>query len=86
MEEAIERLRAVPESQQEQLARFLLNELEEDSRWADSTTAHADVLRRLADDLLADDDRGLCPPLDSDTRGQPSCATCCGSKNHCGAS
>jgi hypothetical protein len=64
MEQAIERLRAIPESQQEQLARFLLNELEEDSRWADSTANHADALRRLVDDVLSDDARGACDPLD----------------------
>ena len=66
MEQAIERLRAVPEPQQEQLARFLLNELEEDNRWADSTAAHADALKRLAENVLADDVRGLCTPLDPD--------------------
>jgi len=66
MEQAIERLRAVPESEQEQLARFLLNELEEDSRWSASTAAHADALRRLANQVLAEDEQGATEPLDPD--------------------
>jgi hypothetical protein len=67
MEQAIERLRAVPESQQEQLARFLLNELEEDSRWESSTAAHADALRGRVNEVLAVDARGDCEPLNPDT-------------------
>jgi hypothetical protein len=67
MEQAIERLRAVPELQQEQLARFVLNELEEDSRWSASTAAHVDALRRLADQVLAEDEKGATEPLDPDS-------------------
>jgi hypothetical protein len=66
MEQAIERLRALPETQQDPLARFLLNELEDDQRWAASTLRHADALGRLADRVLADDARGECEPLDPD--------------------
>ena len=66
MEQAIERLRAVPEPQQESVARFVLNELEDDDRWSASTALHADALGRLADRVLADDARGNCAPLDPD--------------------
>jgi hypothetical protein len=45
MEQAIERLRSVPESKQDQLARFLLCELEEDERWSRSTSEHEDKLK-----------------------------------------
>jgi hypothetical protein len=67
MEQAIARLQAVPETQQDPFARFLLNALEEDERWAASTASHVDVLQRLADQILADDARGRCEPLDPDT-------------------
>jgi hypothetical protein len=67
MEQAIERLRAVPDSQQDLLARFLLTELEEDNRWAVSTANHVDALDRLAAEVLADDAAGKCEPLDPDT-------------------
>ena len=64
MEQAIERLRTVPESQQDQVAQFLLSELDEDSRWAASTAAHIDAARRLAESVLADDERETFGPLD----------------------
>lgn len=64
MQEAIERLRAVPESQQDPLAEFLLHELAEDERWGASTKAHAGKLKALIDDVLADDAKGRCEPLD----------------------
>ena len=65
MEKAIERLRAVPESEQEIFARFLLNELEDDERWA-ASTARQHALGRLAERVLASDARGECEPLDPD--------------------
>lgn len=66
MEEAIERLRSVPTDQQDEVARFVLNELQEDERWAATTVAHADQLQKLIDQVLVDDDCGLCGPLDPD--------------------
>jgi hypothetical protein len=66
MQEAIERLRAVPESKQDQLARFLLRELEEDERWSRSTAEHEDKLKGLIDKVLADDVAGASEPLDPD--------------------
>ena len=64
MQQAIERLSAVPESQQDPLAEFLLNELAEDERWAGSTKNHAGNLKGLIDGILADDAHGRCEPLD----------------------
>jgi hypothetical protein len=55
LEQAIERLRAVPEVQQDQLASFLLNELEEEERWMHSTAQHETALRQLVQDVLNDD-------------------------------
>jgi len=66
MEQAIERLRAVPETKQDELARFLLSELEDDERWSRSTAAHETKLKNFVDKLLADDSRGLSEPLDPD--------------------
>ena len=67
MEQAIERLRAVPETQQDQLAQFLLSELDEDARWSASTQANIERLRRLGEQVLADDQRGACEPLNPGT-------------------
>ena len=66
MEQAIERLRAVPAAQQDEIARFLLEELEEDIRWSQSTADHENKLKGLIDEVLADDARGDCEPLDPD--------------------
>jgi hypothetical protein len=67
MEQAIERLRAVPEPEQDRLASFLLSELEDDERWVATTAANADKLRALSERVLADDARGACEALDPDT-------------------
>lgn len=64
MEQAIERLRAVPEGQQDGLAEFLLHEIAEDERWARTTQDHAAKCRALAESILADDAKGCCEPLD----------------------
>ena len=66
MEQAIERLRTVPENEQDRLAQFLLSELEEDERWARSTSAHEDKLEGLVARVLADDAHGKCPELGPD--------------------
>jgi hypothetical protein len=64
MRRVIDRLRAVPEPQQDQLAEFLLHELEEDERWSATTASHTDALRRLSDRILEDDAKGRTEPLD----------------------
>ncbi len=64
MKQAIERLRAIPESQQDRVAEFVLQELAEDERWAASTHDHARKLEGLVENVLADDAQGRCEPLD----------------------
>jgi hypothetical protein len=55
MEQAIKRLRAIPVAQQDEVARFVIAELEEDVRWSQSTAKHQDKLRGLMDEVLKDD-------------------------------
>ena len=66
MEQAIERLRAIPEGQQDQLAEFLLNELDDDQRWLQSTSVHSEKLNTLVSKVLADDASGNSVALDPD--------------------
>jgi hypothetical protein len=66
LEQALDRLRQMPEDRQDLMAKFLLHEIEEDERWTSSTTANADKLRGLLDRVLEADDRGECEPLDPD--------------------
>jgi hypothetical protein len=58
LQQAIERLQQAPEDRQDVLAALLLHELDEDERWAHSTTANIDKLRGLVQDVLAADRRG----------------------------
>jgi hypothetical protein len=64
LQEAIDRLRNIPDDRQDSLARLLLHEIDEDERWQNSTADHADKLRGLVEDILAADARGECEPLD----------------------
>ncbi len=67
VEQAIERLRQMPdENRQDLLARLVLHEIEEDERWMHSTETHAGKLRELVDDILEADRNGKCEPLDPD--------------------
>ncbi|MCI0335805.1 MAG: hypothetical protein L0228_21570 [Planctomycetes bacterium] len=66
IEQAIERLRQMPEERQDLIARLILHEIEEDERWMCSTDANAAKLQRLVDLVYDADDRGECEPLDPD--------------------
>jgi hypothetical protein len=57
LEKAIEHLRSLPESKQDELALFLLSELDEDSRWSQTTSKYEHELKGLVDQVLSDDDR-----------------------------
>jgi hypothetical protein len=66
LEEAIERLKQMPENQQDFLAQLLLHEIGEDERWQKSTVQHSDKLKSLVADILEAERRGECEPLDPD--------------------
>lgn len=66
LQQAIDRLQQAPDEQQDALAALLLHELDEDARWTESTAANVDKLRHLVKDVLADDQRGECEPLEPD--------------------
>jgi hypothetical protein len=67
LETAIERLRQMPEEQQDSIAKLLLHEIDEDERWARTTAAHEGKLQQLVDDILEADGRGECEPLNPET-------------------
>lgn len=64
LEQAVARLRQVPEDRQDLIARLILHELEEDERWMQSTDSNASKLQTLVDQVFDADDRGECEPLD----------------------
>ena len=64
LDQAIERLRQMPQDRQDSLARLVLHEIEEDERWLRSTASNATKLQGLIQNVLEADDRGECEPLD----------------------
>jgi hypothetical protein len=64
LEQAIERLKQMPEDRQDSLAQLLLHEIEEDELWQKSTDEHADKLKGFVAEILEADRRGECEPLD----------------------
>ena len=66
LEQAIERLKQMPEDQQDSLAQLLLHEIDENERWQQSTARHSEELQSLVADILEAERRGECEPLDPD--------------------
>lgn len=66
LEQAVEKLRGLPDDRQESFARFLLHELETDEAFEASSVTHRDSLTRLVKDVLASDARGETEVLDPD--------------------
>lgn len=63
LETAIERLKALPEAEQEYLAQLLLDEMEaDDAKWEALTSKHADRTSRCRGD--AANSMASCEPLD----------------------
>ena len=64
LEDAIAKLRQLPEGEQESVARFVLHELEKDREWRRASESHTESLAKLIAEVIVDDDRGECPDLD----------------------
>ncbi len=64
LEQALEKLRELPDDRQESFARFLLHELETDVAFEASSATHQESLTRLVKDVLAADARGEAEVLD----------------------
>ena len=66
LSEAIDTLRRLPADEQDRYAGFLLREIEEDREWEQTSVKHADKLRKLADQAIADDRAWRTEELDPD--------------------
>ena len=64
LEIALERLKTLPEEEQNSLAQLLLDEMDEDAKWDATTAKHGDKLDLFADEVLASNDCDKCEPLD----------------------
>jgi hypothetical protein len=68
MDEALSKVKALSEEEQEAIAALILREIESERRWDElfAQTASADLLSRMADEALADAKAGLVRKLDLD--------------------
>ena len=64
LEDAFARAAELPEQAQDDFARWLLNELDAESRWADLFAESGNTLTKLAEEALAERARGESQPLD----------------------
>jgi len=64
LEEALARAAELPADEQDALAAIILDEIEDERRWAATFRASQDALVRLADEALDDSNRGETTSLD----------------------
>jgi hypothetical protein len=64
MEQAIERLRALPPEKQDSIAGIVLHELDSSDRWDELFSQYSPGLQRLADEAQKEYEAGLTEPLD----------------------
>jgi hypothetical protein len=66
MEQAIEKVRQLPEQDQESIASIILQEIESDHRWEElfARPESADLLSRMADEAMAEARAGHARKLD----------------------
>jgi hypothetical protein len=67
MQLLLERVSQMPEEEQEQVARWFLEELDDDARWDALFASSQDVLRKMAEDAREDFRSGNTEPLDPDS-------------------
>ena len=64
LEEALKRVEALSQEDQDAIASQILESLEDEESWARKFRDRPDVLKRLADEALAEHQRGETRPLD----------------------
>jgi hypothetical protein len=66
LEEAFKKASKLPEVEQNALARWLLEELEDERKWQKEFSESEDVLSQLADEALEAHKKGKAKPMDLD--------------------
>lgn len=67
LEQAIARLQALPESEQDAIASVILEEIEDERRWDDAFSRSPDILARLAASAMAEYHAGETEELNPET-------------------
>ncbi len=66
LERAVEKVKVLPESEQDAIATLILEELEDDARWDNAFARTQDSLARLAAGAMAERRAGKTQELDPD--------------------
>lgn len=66
LEEAISKVRQLPDAQQDTIAARIMEELADEARWSERFDNSHDLLRRLAAEARDDYESGKTRPLDLD--------------------
>jgi hypothetical protein len=64
LEQAFQKVARLPDAQQDEIAAWLLAELEAEARWDELFAESQDLLAQLADEALAEHRAGQTKPLD----------------------
>jgi len=64
LEKALEKVVALPQDEQEAIASQILASLADENEWKAGFAEKRDVIRRLAEEAIAEDERGETLPLD----------------------
>ena len=68
LEKAFEEASKLPALEQNALARWLIDEVISERKWEKSFAESEDILDKLADEALAENEQGKTKPLDIDQR------------------
>ncbi len=64
LEEALERVAALPRNEQDAIASQILASLDDEDSWKKSFAGNRDVIRRMAREAIEEDETGETLPLD----------------------
>jgi len=67
LEQAIAKVMQLPETEQDAIAAFILEELEDEARWDRAFSQSQNMLAKLAAEALAEDQAGKTQELDPET-------------------
>lgn len=67
LEQAITKIRQLSEIEQDAIAAFILEELEDEANWDRAFSQSYDLLAKLATEALAEDQAGITQELDPET-------------------
>ena len=67
LEQVITEVKKLPDKEQDIIARIILEELQDEARWDESFEKSQDVLTKMAEDAVAEDQAGKTQELDPDS-------------------